>query len=488
MNILNLLTLKSLKLNKKRTLVTIIGITLSVALICAITTFISSFQNSLIERTKITDGNFHIKIENLNNEESKYILNNVKFSSKYIYQNIGYSKLENYNNEYKPYIFLIAFDKNAMNNMGIKLIDGRIPENSNEVLIPDHILKNAGMKYKIGDTINLNIGERKDLKGNKLNQNNPYILNEKNKQEISENITNTQIKKVNIVGIIERPNVENFSSPGYTVITYLDNKIADKNINVAAIIKNPKETYKLGKILENDYQIKYNENKSEMPVVSYNDELLRFSAITNSDNATNVLITMASIVILIIVFTSVFVIKNSFSISISERLKQYGMLSSIGATSKQIKKNIMFEGLILGVISIPLGVILGIFSIWIVLIIVSGLLINTNIIPDLILSLHISIPAILVAVIISIITIYISTIIPARKASKISAIDAIRETKDIKITSKSLKTSKLFYKIFGIEGVIASKNLKRSRSKYKTTIFSICISIVLFISISSIID
>lgn len=488
MNILNSLTIKSLKLNKKRTIVTIIGIMLSVALICAITTFVSSFQNSLINMTKITNGNYSINIGNLNKEESKYILNNTEIDYKYIYKDIGYSKLKNPKNEYKTYLFLSAFDKSGMDNMGLNLISGRFPENSNEVIVSEHINKIGGMDYKIGDVIELDIGKRKLFTGEELNQNNPISIDINN--NILEEITNTKKKTVEIVGIIERPYIENYSAPGYTIITLLDDKIKDENdkINVAATLKKPQNTYKFGEKLMTDYSEKYNNLRFESPNISYNDELLRFQGITKSDSTMDVLVIMASIVIVIIIFTSVFVIKNSFNISITERLKQYGMLASIGATSKQLKRNIKFEGIILGLIAIPLGVALGIFSIWIVLLIVNSLLSSINIAIGFDLTLSVSFVSILIAVIISAITIYISTILPARRASKISAIDAIRESKDVKITRKKLKTSKLFKKIFGIEGEIASKNLKRSKSKYRTTVFSICISVVLFISISSFIE
>lgn len=94
MKILNLITLKNLKLNKKRSIVTIIGISLSVALICAITTFISSFQTSMIEREIKTNGNYNIKIENISKENEKYIENNAKVQETQISQEIGYALLK----------------------------------------------------------------------------------------------------------------------------------------------------------------------------------------------------------------------------------------------------------------------------------------------------------------------------------------------------------------------------------------------------------
>lgn len=189
---------------------------------------------------------------------------------------------------------------------------------------------------------------------------------------------------------------------------------------------------------------------------------------------------------MIIVVSSVFVIRNSFSISVAEKNKQYGMLSSIGATSKQVKKTVLLEGFAIGLVAIPLGIILGIIAIIILLQVVNYLL--EDMLNDMKFVYSIPFVAILISVAIAAVTIYLSCLIPARRASKISPIDSIRGNNDIKIKSKKLKTNKVTKKLFGIGGVIASKNLKRSRKKYVTTIISIVISIVIFISLSTFIE
>ena len=142
------------------------------------------------------------------------------------------------------------------------------------------------------------------------------------------------------------------------------------------------------------------------------------------------------------------------------------MLASIGATSKQIRKNVMFEGIFLGIVAVPLGVLCGIVAIWIALSVVMWILNDIGLGNEYNLQLHISILAIVAAVLIATLTIFLSAIIPARKAAKITPIDAMRETKDVKISGKKLRTPKVIRKILGIEGEIADKNLKRSRKKY----------------------
>lgn len=490
MKILNTLTLKNLKLNRKRTIVTIIGISLSVALICAITTFAVSFQNSMIERETKTNGNYHIHVQNVSKENQKYLENNAKIEKLEISQEIGYAVLDDSKNENKPYAYIEGYDDALLQNGGIILIEGRLPENENEIVIPEHVIQNGKINLDVGETIELNIGNR--YKGEYiLNQSNPYYT-EQDRLDRKENGIEDDLEQENfvanmkktytIVGIMERLNSESYSAPGYTIITKLEQIDESKNINASIVLKDPAETYNFEKYLKND--LKINENN-----ISKNEQLLYYMGVFKSSRVENFVVTMLTIVIAIIVFTSAFVIKNSFNISLTEKTRELGMIASVGATAKQIRKSIFFEGAILGIISIPLGIILGIVAIGIVLAIVNGIIHSGSspLIDNFELHLTISVFAIIIAVIISVIMIIISLMKPSYRAGKISPIDAIRENSDIKVKKNKHKNKsyKLTKKLFGIEGVIARKNFRRSKKKYRTTIFSIFLSIVLFISMNA---
>ncbi len=468
MNILNRFTIKSLKLNKKRTIVTIIGIMLSTALICGVAGLVSSFQGSLINWTKEKEGNYHTTFFGVEKDKIKYITENQKVEDYFLTSEVGWADLEGSKNEYKPYVHILAYDQKALENYGIKLEEGRFPQNSNEIVMSDHILTNARVNWKIGDKITLKVGKRETTDGYELNANNPYD------EEQAEILTNLEEKTYTIVGKIERPNIENYSSPGYTVLTYLDS-VGDK-VNVSALYKKPKEYNELNK------EICKNTQLDEDLDIYVNSDLLRFQGVMN-ETTLNALYTIAGVIIIIIVISSVFVIRNSFSISVSEKNRQYGMLTSIGATSKQIRKNVIFEGMVIGLIAIPLGIIFGIVAIMILLQVVNYLL--DDMLAGMKFTYSINLLAILISILISTITIYLSCLIPAKRATKISPIEAIRGNNDIKIKSKKLKTSSITKKLFGIGGVIASKNLKRSKKKYRTTVISLVVSIFIFISLSS---
>ena len=479
-NVLNNFTIKSLKLNIKRTIATCMGIIMSTALICAVAGVFSSFQQTLIKHAKESDGDYHAVFFDVKLNEQKYILENRNVESTFITQEIGYSKLEKVQNEYKPYLYLTAFDKDALNNWGLKLVEGRMPEDSNEVVIPKHLEENGGITYHIGDKIELNIGKRMTDNGDELKQNNPYN-NQKDEGEedyVAEHLEESQKREFTVVGVIERPNmeIEDYSAPGYTVITLLDNIDKQLPVNILVKYNNIKEAYNRTKDIG-----------EQLTDANYttNSELLRWSGVTRDSRTLQMLYSLSGIVIGIIIVSSVFVIRNSFSISITEKMKQYGMLSSIGATKKQIKKNVLFEGMILGLVSIPIGIFCGVLATFI-LMKVSTELVGKSVFTNEV-EFIFSMPywAIVISVVLGFVTIYLSCIFSARRAAKISPIEAIRSNNDIKIKSKKIKCPKLISKIFGVGGEIAYKNLKRNKKKYRTTVISLVVSITVFISLST---
>ena len=493
MNILKKLTLKSLKLNKKRTIVTIIGIILSTALICAVAGMITSVQKTLINYAKSHSGNYHVCFKNIPNDELKYIKENKNVQNYFLSKNVGYGKLEKVENEYKPYIFVMEYDKKGLEQGGVTLLEGRMPENSNEIVIPEHLIKSGRINYTIGEKITLNLGKRQTKDGLELTQEDALLTDESEETESSsksksetedlEEIVDTKEHTYTIVGIIERSNykgIEGFSAPGYTAISYMDNENDINTANISVLYSNLKDFQKKTEDIKNVIE----KNIGSSVTVNYNSSLIDYEGGV-SDTTMASLYSVGAVVIVIIILSSVFVIRNSFSISVSEKTKQYGMLSSIGATKKQIKKSVLYEGFYIGIIGIPLGILCGMLAVVILLQVVNVLLgdsLNEKCV------FSIPILAIIASIVISAITIYLSCILPARRASKISPIEAIRGNDDIKIKAKKVKTSKITKKLFGIGGVIASKNLKRNKKKYRTTVISLVVSISIFISLSSFLD
>lgn len=510
MKVLNELSVKDLKLNKKRSIVIIIGIILSTALICGVAGLVTSFQKTFVETAKKNQGNYHTIFYDVPKDELKYIEENRGVKDYYLSEGIGYSYLPNVTvttstgAEEKPYVNIIAMDNKFLNNMAIELQNGRLPENDDEIVVSARINQKFKTNYKVGDTITLNVGE---LKGTLENQNANYYDEEQIKktdgtEQTTENeIVNVTSKTYKIVGIIERPTttIEPYEADWFTFITKM--QTINKKANIAVLYTKPndyvKNTESINQMVtvksgtkENDFNRVNGLDKTYKSYkykIKINKELLAYQGASLDDDTLRTIYGLGAFIMGIVLVSSVFVIRNGFAISITERLKQYGMLSSIGATKKQIKKSVYFEGFILGIIGIPLGILSGIFAIYILVNVVNYIL-KDYVSSGTLLTYGISWTAIVVSIIVSVVTIWLSCRRSAKKASKITPIEAIRSSEDVKLKAKKIKCPRIITKLFKTGGEIAYKNLKRSKKKYRTTVISIIVSVVIFIAISSFIQ
>lgn len=491
MNILKNIAYKNLQLNKKRNIVTIIGIILSVALITALSSLVVSFKESIINLEKHINGDFHYSFDGVQSNDLSIFENNRSIENFYKVGTLGYAKI-NTENEYKPYAYVMTIDKNDFDSVGIELTDGELPKNNNEIIIPRHLRNNGKVDLKVGDTITLEVGSRMS-EGYALGQNNPY------EETNNETIENTVSVTYKVVGIFERPStaLEPFSSPGYTFIT--TNASGVKNYTVFARYTKDglKNQYKvtagiLGvdasllkkNILEFNYKEVYEkEPEKSKYTFDVNRYLIMLETNAYGDSSMKALLVLSTIVTVIIIVTSVYCIKNSFNISITEKTKEYGILKSVGATTSQIKKSVYYEAFLLGSVGIPIGVISGVFASFI-LIHVVNFFIRSMFVGNEYLIFKISYLSILISIILSIVTIFMSSKKGAKIASKTSPMVLIRGNNDILVNSKKLKTPKYINKLFGIGGVVSYKNIKRNKKKYRTTIVSIVMSVSVYIALS----
>ena len=337
MDLLKKFTIKNLKLNKKRTIVTIIGIILSVALITAVASMYASGIASLIDYETYEKGNFHIAyyevpVEEINTFENNRAIKNIKIT-----QDIGFAKLKDSQNEYKPYTCIKGFTKTSLEELSVKLVEGRMPENENEIIIPTHLKTNGRIDLKVGETITLEVGTRIS-EGNELTQQTEFD------PSIPEEITNTATKQYKIVGIMERPatNIEPYSAPGYTFITYLNPQnitgkvdiyasytkqgLKEENKVTAGLLGVDEKAWELfnsGDVLEENYDKLIEEIDKAKYEINVNGYLISLETNPIDNDTVGDLGIVIGIVCAIIIVTSVFCIKNSFDISITEKTKQY---------------------------------------------------------------------------------------------------------------------------------------------------------------------
>ena len=463
MSIFTKLTQRYLSKNKTRTIVTLIGIIVSMALFTAVIEGAYSGYQFLKNREIAVTGEWQVIMNDVNDEGLEEAKTNKQIEKYENVYTLGWAEVAN-ENDGKPYLLVQSLGDTEHALFPINLVSGRMPEKEDEILLPENFIANAKEKYQVGDTITLETGQR-FIEKEQLSENTPY-------QE-KESLKNTTKHTFTIVGIMERLpfEIEEFSCPGYTCIT---NGFHTDNQKLFLTIHSPSKMQ--------DFLMRQTISDSYVP----HSDLLRFYGAFKASGERSVLIGLTTVLVLLIAYGSISLIYNSFSISISERIRQFGIMRSIGASNRQIRRMVLFEAFLLVIIGIVLGIIVGCVGIGVTLAWVqNNFIVNITNKVGLGLRLVISPLPILIAVLICLVTTIVAAYIPAYKAIHKSAIEAIRQSDEIIIKPNEVKTSKLTQKLFGFAGVMATKNFKRNKRKYRSTILSLALSVILFISAAS---
>ena len=471
MNIVNKLTIRHLKENKGRTVVTTLGICVSVAMITAVFVAMASFLNLFGEIGLITSGKWDTEFNYLTQKQVQQIEKDSRISKtglEYSDENMSF-KLKNATSYKKGVGDILVGDKAFFEMMLTGDCDGKVPTNDNEVAVEEDFLVQNGMKSaKVGDQITFTQGQRQlpdesYVTGGTYDENEKFVPSGKEKEYtitcILHNNPATRYKGI-WRGISE---AERKTDRVCATVT-----LAKQDMNACKTIEAIQKEYKIESV--------YN-----------NEDVLASYLSGNQDGFLYTMLPIVLVVLILIVIASVMLIYNAFGMSLCERVRYLGMLASVGATKAQKRKSVYYEGAILGAVGIPVGILAGVLGIGITLKLVGHKIISTGMIvgvSDRNMQMKTVVPfwAIIGIVLVSIFTIFISAFIPARKASKITPIDAIRQRQEIKVKPKKLKAPKYIKKIFGYEGELAYKNLKRNGRKARMITASIALSIVLFIS------
>ncbi len=506
MKLLNKLTLKNLRLNKVRTAVTIIGIMLSAALITVVSGMALSGRQTMIDGQTEWSGNYDVALDIIDTAKIDKIRQNRNVENAFYKERLGFSKATVADNAEYGYA-VTAISENAFDGcFKLKLEKGSFPTNSNEAVVTGAFKNTDGKDVKVGDKITLELGVLKGTDGKVLGESELLDLSPKRFKESK--ITDKKQKTYTITGIIENPNTRELNNPSscFEIYTASDEKapveaIRTKHMNKLYIAYTPQSE---SNYLQNTADIlgfkaddmsnvisdeisPEDQQASGINGYSFNTTLLAMKGYGGSDGTNVMIFNLAVIIIIIVMLASVFVIRNSFAISITEKTSMYGMLASVGATKRQIRRNVLFEGFILGLIGIPLGILLGL-GVNAILIAILNSVLGDMLSGATFVFVTPTIP-IICAIVLSAVTIFCSSFFIALRASRIPPLVAIRGNKDIKVkNNKPYRTSKLTKKLFGVGGEIASKSLKRSRKKYRTTVISIVVSVAMFIAVSAFMD
>lgn len=471
MSVLSNVTVKTLKKNRVRTLVTIIGIILSTAMFTAVASIVSSFLSYYVRAVKFTEGDYHVALQHCEGKLVSSVAADPRVSVDAHAEYLGYAEIDS-QNEYKPYLCVLGANDTFFERMAVNLIEGRLPENENELLIPEHLEYNGGVRYSVGEKLELGLGTRL-VNHFAEYQNISFKDNEVLAEEKSAVFT--------VVGIYTRPGFENYDAPGYTALTRKNELSLESEYQFYFKVDSPRKNLEA---FIDDHELE----SGKIPcAIHLNTALLMAEGHIRSDNAAKAIIGLAAILCVLIFIGSVSLIYNAFSISVSERTKQFGILSSVGATRKQLRSSVLHEALVLCGIGVPLGILAGIAGTGLTLHLLKGAFasLTTQESYKGVLALDINLYAILISMALSFITVLVSAWIPSKRAMRTSPMEAIRQSRDTASKGKTIRSSKLFIKLFGAEGLLAKNYYSRSKKRYRATVFSLAISLVLFISASS---
>lgn len=488
MNIFYKFTWRSLKENKARTVVTFLGIILAVSLITATMTSVSSLYDYFQRIMADTYGSWHVYLDNLTEDQVTEIKQDDQMDESLVMYNIGYAKLEKSYDIYRPYLYVGGYEGNLEGIANLVMKEGRMPQNSSEIMLPQALEDIGGVKYQIGDTLTLGLGARHD--GGESHDNHElwrfssYSGEDSYPQETWEK---TGTKTYTVVGKYRSGMFEASWLAGFTGITKADGDIQARGTALFATVKDT------GWVIEEGFDQDFRKAHSDWGdsfVIDVNRGYLNIW-----DNfgfeLKAVIVGMVVLLLIIIAFGSVALIYNSFSLSIGERKRQYGLLNSIGATKRQLKKCMLFESVVLSGAGIPIGILVGMGGMSIAFYCLKDgfdRLFSTDTAQPITLQFAASAAAVGIAAVVGFLTVLVAAWIPVRKAVKASVIEAIRQNDEIYIKPRKLRTSKLTGKLFGLEGMLAVKNFRRNKRRYRTTVFSLLVSIVLFVSATSLCD
>lgn len=485
MGVMSKITIRQMLLNKRRTTITIIGVIIAVAMFTAVSTLLGSFMDFGQQAAIANKGNYHVCYYDLSSEDLNTIQSDDNVKSYYAIHDEGLAQLPD---EYgsKKFLWIKAISANTMEDSGVHLVEGRLPQNDQELVLSESIKQRNPDGYTIGQTVTFDLGERKI-------KNPPEGVT----QELDGSITYMgedetfkvlEQKTYTIVGFATMASQEQSYMSSLTAVTALNTDVLYRGtLDVYVQAKHIDSIYAWGDDLGNKI--------GEKDGISYdfNNGLLMFEGRNQDSQFMGMLFTLIAILFIIIFIGAIALIYNAFAISITERSTDFGLLSSIGATKRQKRRSVLLEALLILAVAVPIGVLGGYFGLWLVFAavnpaintLVSGGYLGSGLEAQLQLRVVISPIAILVAVIMSVLTVLVSAWIPAVRAGRVTPIEAIRQAKDVKLTPRSVKTSRLTRALFGIEGEIAAKNMKRSKKRSRVVIVSFVISLVLFLSASS---
>lgn len=480
MKIVNKLTLRHLKENKGRTIITTLGIIVSVIMITVVLVGSFSFLNLYSNTILTLGGDYHFFVAG-NSDKTTNVLNNnsnvdtIGIEERFSNLERGYF-IESGTSKYNSTGFWYAGDENQLNMMITSKYDGRLPKNNTEIMVEEELISKNDFDWKIGDTVEIQTGRRYkefdtgvsfNVMGSGYRFGEQFDMKSTDKYKIVGILHNNLPTKNSGAGIVRGNSSDVQQFHAYVKLKNITPATSNDIFSIFDALNISRKDY----IKDGSAGINTGYLETKFCFINGNSTILK-------------LIPVCVLILLVIMIASVVLIYNAFGMSYAEKVRYLGMLSSVGATRKQKRDSVYFEGLVLGAVGISAGFLLGIGFVSIILKVLGGKIIEAGLIAGahgMTVKTVVPFYAVLLILVLSCLTVFVSVVKPARKASSITPIDAIRQNSEIK-KAKKIRTSGIVRFIFGYEGELASKNLKRNGRKSRIITVSIALSVIMFLS------
>ncbi len=521
MNVMTNFMVKSLRANRVRTLVTIIGVALAAALLTAVMSSYTSLTDFLYRTEAATSGTWMAKVASEDGDALVDDLANAQddpnITNTALLSDIGFAELTSeQQNHLGRYQAILSFEGDVEEICGIHASEGRLPENSGEILLYN-AWKTREM-LNIGDEVTFNVGHRVAVpvsgdenavmthgeitlgietdgndettitSGTSLDSSIGYLDAEMDNSTFNEKLVDTSEQTYTVVGFYDHVGYGLYTGVGVAAITtgtpraanYTDVFLVMDDVHNSAEVKKKAQA-----LFPNDH-------------VELHSALLRFMGISSDTSIWTTFYGLIIVLSVVIILACISLIFNAFAISVAERASQFGLLSSIGATRRQLRRAVVLEALFVAIVGIPLGILIGIGGCAATFAILGpaiSYIAGGGIVPF---ELSVNWVVLAVAVILTLATVFISVWIPARRASTANIIDTLKSSGSSRVSKRGEKAAAkvtsnkrlwrsggIAGRVFGIGGKLAKINRTRGAVKGKTAAVSLALAIVLLMTAGS---
>ncbi len=464
------ITFRTLAQNKKRTVLTVLTIALSVAMTVFILCGAWSVLSFLRAKEKMFGGDYEYSMEGLSLEQAQGLaaatgvesVSLLRFAGNGFYgerSNRTLLSVAEINGTFIERFYLDRY-----------LLSGRFPANENEIVISQDFLSKNGLSLSVGDTITFSLGKR-----------------------VWDEIGAELCGLVNYMGEREsfRPEAERtFQITG--LLSDMDGSKAAGSFNAfTGIGQETGDFYAYVSCSEMTKSIYQNAEENRLAYggqnLDFHTELLSLYGITSGKGAVKLLLAVCALLFLLLA-ASAAMIRNILSISLQERVQQFGMLSSVGATKAQKRASVYFEALLLGIVGIPFGLLLGLCLTAAALAVIRGAFLASFSFGEVHLELKISGWVLLLCAFSGIASLLVASHAPSRVAGRVTAMETLRQANVYHLEGKKLGRGKLMSGLFGIYGALASKNIRRNPKRFRAITGSIFLAVVIGLSFYSFAD